>query len=153
MKVLLAGGATLITVAAITVWLFFSIGQGADLGKTASPVTGQVETNTGLVVHEWGTFTSFSGADGVPVGFRPNNTDLPNFIYFQECENFKSRRLERDGTISMETPVIYFYTDKAMRASVRVDFPRGWITENKGSGAPNRSCSPDPSTRTDQIFS
>ena len=34
-----------------------------------------------------------------------------------------------NGTVSMETPVIYFYTDKEMRASVQVDFPKGWITE------------------------
>jgi hypothetical protein len=29
----------------------------------------------------------------------------------------------------METPVIYFYTDRDTRVSVKVDFPRGWITE------------------------
>ena len=29
----------------------------------------------------------------------------------------------------METPVIYFYTDEEIRASVRVNFPKGWITE------------------------
>lgn len=29
----------------------------------------------------------------------------------------------------METPVIYFYTDKDTRVSVKVDFPKGWITE------------------------
>ena len=29
----------------------------------------------------------------------------------------------------METPVVYFYTDKETKVSVKVDFPRGWITE------------------------
>jgi hypothetical protein len=84
----------------------------------------------GLVVHEWGTFTSFSGADGVPAHFTPNNNDLPGFVYHQEGpENQKSVYLERDGLVSMETPVLYFYSDKALQASVNVDFPKGWITE------------------------
>ncbi len=83
-----------------------------------------------LVVHEWGTFTRFSGSDGVPVGFRPNNTDLPGFVYSQEADpNVKGELLAHAGTVSMETPVIYFYTDKEARASIRVDFPKGWITE------------------------
>ncbi|MBA4065943.1 MAG: hypothetical protein C0501_19940 [Isosphaera sp.] len=82
-----------------------------------------------LVAHEWGTFTSFSGADGVAVGFSPNNTDLPQFVYFQENQLSKVNRLRVDGLVSMETPVIYFYADKETRASVKVDFPRGWITE------------------------
>ncbi|MGH9934956.1 MAG: hypothetical protein ACREAM_01850, partial [Blastocatellia bacterium] len=29
----------------------------------------------------------------------------------------------------METPVIYFYSDRDVRASVKVDFPGGCITE------------------------
>ena len=36
----------------------------------------------GFVAHEWGTFTSFSGSDGVPVSFMPNNEDLPGFVYY-----------------------------------------------------------------------
>ncbi|AMV25927.1 hypothetical protein VT84_16130 [Gemmata sp. SH-PL17] len=82
-----------------------------------------------LVAHEWGTFTSFSGSDGEPMGFRPNNTDLPHFVYYQGDENSKAGRLFRNGLVSMETPVVYFYTDKETRVSVKVDFPKGWITE------------------------
>ena len=33
------------------------------------------------------------------------------------------------GTVRMETPVIYFYTKKKQRVSLRVDFPGGTITE------------------------
>ena len=34
-----------------------------------------------LVVHEWGTFTSFAGSDGVNLEFRPLVTnDLPPFM-------------------------------------------------------------------------
>jgi hypothetical protein len=83
-----------------------------------------------LLLHEWGTFTSFSGSNGVPVGFRPNNSDLPDFIYRHQGEpDLKAAWLLRYGTISMETPVIYFYAGSEMPVSVRVDFPKGWITE------------------------
>lgn len=36
-----------------------------------------------LVVHEWGTFTSVSGADGVALDWRPlaGPSDLPSFVY------------------------------------------------------------------------
>jgi len=37
MRVLLAGGAAVVTVAVMAVWLFFGVGQGADPGKTGSP--------------------------------------------------------------------------------------------------------------------
>ncbi len=82
-----------------------------------------------LVVHEWGTFTSFSGSDGKPVGFSPNNSDLPSFVYRQVGEYDKGARLQLAGTVSMETPVIYFYAEKEMQSSIRVNFPSGWITE------------------------
>jgi hypothetical protein len=82
-----------------------------------------------LVAHEWGTFTSFSGSNGVPVGFSPNNTDLPRFVYHQIAPFSKSGRLNAHGLISMETPVIYFYTDRETKVDVKVDFPNGWITE------------------------
>ncbi|OWK38482.1 hypothetical protein FRUB_07602 [Fimbriiglobus ruber] len=81
------------------------------------------------MVHEWGTFTSFSGSDGVPVGFQPNNSDLPDFVYRQEDPGSKVNLLRARGTVSLETPVIYLYADRETRASVRVVFPKGWITE------------------------
>src|SRR6059036_2986773 len=36
-----------------------------------------------LVVHEWGTFTSIAGKDGVAVDWHPLNgpSDLPKFVY------------------------------------------------------------------------
>lgn len=85
--------------------------------------------STGLVAHEWGTFTSFSGSDSVPVSFAPNNEDLPYFVYHLHNPFSKSGRLARGGLVSMETPVVYFYTDRDTRATVTVDFPKGWITE------------------------
>jgi hypothetical protein len=92
----------------------------------AAPVSPVAQAT--LAVHEWGTFTSFSGSNGVPVAFAPNNSDLPGFVYFHEA-SLKSDRFDQGGLVSMETPVMYFYTDKETRVSVQVDFPKGWITE------------------------
>jgi hypothetical protein len=80
-----------------------------------------------LVVHEWGTFSTFSGSDGKNLKFNPYDNDLPDFVHGYLSRNSKAG--PRGGTISLETPVIYFYTDRALTASVRVDFPKGTITE------------------------
>jgi hypothetical protein len=96
----------------------------------AQPAAPRQETAPGpLAAHEWGTFTSFSGSDGVPVSFEPNNVDLPSFVYFSQDLQSKAGRLRHGGLVSMETPVIYFYTDRDTRVSVKVDFLKGWITE------------------------
>jgi hypothetical protein len=108
---------------------------GARLGDSASDTKNPnppppTSSSSGLVVHEWGTFTSFSGSNGVPVGFRPNNSDLPAFVYRLGGDpDSKAALLNAFGTVSMETPVIYLYSDREMQTSVRVGFPKGWITE------------------------
>jgi hypothetical protein len=128
MRSLLAAAGVVIAGSALTAMLFVGVGKApAGAGPKVNPAPEPAPDR--LVVHEWGTFTSFSGSDGVPVGFYPNNSDLPSFVYHQGNELSKAGRLAKDGTISMETPVLYFYTDKSQQASVRVDFPKGWITE------------------------
>src|SRR5262245_11529750 len=79
-----------------------------------------------FVVHEWGTFSTFSGSDGKPLRFTPNDTDLPAFVH--------SRRHEvkggvADSFVSLETPVIYFYIDRDRTISVHVNFPKGVMTD------------------------
>ncbi|REK12000.1 MAG: hypothetical protein DWQ37_13345 [Planctomycetota bacterium] len=97
---------------------------GSDLGKT-SLQTGQPQGK--LVVHEWGTFTSFTGSDGVNLEFRPLVTnDLPKFIHSPAVLLGKGRIGAQQR---METPVTYFYTDRPRSVNVRVDFPRGMLTE------------------------
>jgi hypothetical protein len=91
-----------------------------------------------LVVHEWGTFTSIAGDDGVAIDWRPlvGPPDLPSFVYgidspgaFRELgESSGSKGVQR-GTVRMETPVLYFYADREMTVSARVEFPNGRITE------------------------
>lgn len=88
-----------------------------------------------LVVHEWGTFTSIAGKDGVALEWRPLNgsTDLPGFVHtVQEgAKGLRHPELKADleATVRMETPVLYFYSDHEMDVSVKVDFPKGKITE------------------------
>src|SRR5438876_10474217 len=121
MKVLLAAIVTGFSGALVTSWLFLGPGSGTD-SVNAAPAPRLAAAPGGLVVHEWGTFTSFSGSDGVPAGFRPNNADLPDFVYRPAgAEDVKGVRLARFGTVSMETPVIYFYAAKETRVSVPVD--------------------------------
>ena len=97
----------------------------------------------GLVVHEWGTFTSIQGGDGNLLSWRPLVTaELPGFVYdwshpglgrihgaqIQGGQAF----ITKSGMVTlqrMETPVVYFYSDKAMTADLSVQFPRGQITE------------------------
>ncbi len=82
---------------------------------------------SGLVTHEWGTFTSVAGVDGAPVQWAPltGTPDLPCFVDHLSTHNLKYA----PGLVRMETPVIYFYSSQPLVASVHVAFPKGWITE------------------------
>jgi hypothetical protein len=90
-----------------------------------------------LVVHEWGTFTSIAGRDGVALDWRPLSgpSDLPDFVHtIQEGnEGIRHRKVQgkenMTARVRMETPVLYFYSDKEMDVSVNVNFPKGKITE------------------------
>ncbi len=81
-----------------------------------------------LTVHEWGTFTSVAGRNGQAVRWRPldGSTDLPNFV-----EHLRGAELKPglQGTVRMETPVLYFYSPMQTTVSVSVSFAKGLITE------------------------
>lgn len=81
-----------------------------------------------LTAHEWGTFTSIAGKDGRAVEWLPltGSTDLPSFVEHFSGATFKSGLL---GTVRMETPVLYFYTNRETTVSVHVSFSKGLITE------------------------
>jgi hypothetical protein len=100
----------------------------------------------GLVVHEWGTFTSVQGGDGNLISWKPIVTsELPKFVYdwnHAGLGRFASYApvqiqggqafISKGGMVTlqrMETPVVYFYSDKAMTADLAVQFPKGLITE------------------------
>ncbi|QEL20132.1 hypothetical protein [Limnoglobus roseus] len=48
----------------------------------------------GFVVHEWGTFSTFSGADGTPLKFTPNDTDLPPLVFDERRPIVNSKRVD-----------------------------------------------------------
>jgi len=82
----------------------------------------------GLVVHEWGTFTSVAGEDGSAIDWDALGckNDLPQFVNDFGYRGFKWRLR---GTVRMETPVLYFYSSQPVDAHVKVSFPQGVITE------------------------
>ena len=79
-----------------------------------------------FVAHEWGTFSTFSGSDGKNLKFHPNDRDLPNFVH-DNHRNIKGG--VADVLVSLETPVLYFYSDRDLTISVQVDFPKGTMTD------------------------
>lgn len=82
-----------------------------------------------LIVHEWGTFTNFSGSDGVNLDFRPLGFDnLPSFVVKSGPAGLFAKR-EILAQQRMETPVTYFYTAVPRTVNVRVDFPQGRLTD------------------------
>ena len=106
-------------------------------GLAALGLTIRNTGETGLIVHEWGTFTSIAGKDGLALDWRPlaATNDLPGFVHDMAAPTIASGfrhdcpKCDLTGKIRMETPVIYFYTDRETDVTVRVDFPKGTITE------------------------
>jgi hypothetical protein len=88
----------------------------------------KVDIDSGLIAHEWGTFTSIAGETGQAVEWLPLNSpsDLPNFVEHFRGTGFK---VGLGGTIRMETPVLYFYSTHDTTVDVSVSFFHGLITE------------------------
>jgi len=118
------------------------------LGVTISASVDDATKQANFTVHEWGTFTSVAGPDGKAAQWLPlaGPGDLPCFVERFQNRLFKdigpfakdiqknpvdytSARTGLLGPIRMETPVLYFYSEKPEKAYVRVAFPKGFITE------------------------
>jgi hypothetical protein len=96
-----------------------------------------------FVVHEWGTFTSLVDENGKTFTWYPllGSKPLPRFVnsqWFQTVDgqwhwgkgwDFDAKTEPIQGTVRMETPVMYFYSDKERDLSVEVKFNNGYITE------------------------
>ena len=120
-----AGGIVTACVAAVLVFV-----PGFLRGYDSRPAASSGK----LVMHEWGTFTSFAGSDGVNLEFRPLVTnDLPRFVMNPNNQpgSLLSLLLKEQFVAlqRMETPVTYFYTEVPRVVNVRVDFPQGMLTE------------------------
>ena len=106
-------------------------------GDTPRPAAPAPSPGAGsYAAHEWGTFTSVQAADGIQMTWNPLSVaDLPKFVY-DGVPVVNGKRLAR-GYLGkalatrqrMETPVIYFYSDREQSVDVAVDFPQGTITE------------------------
>jgi hypothetical protein len=81
-----------------------------------------------LTAHEWGTFTSIAGGDGLAEKWSTLNGSavLPHFVDHVSGPQAKAGLL---GTARMETPVLYFYSPHEVTVSVKVKFSKGLITE------------------------
>src|SRR5687767_5960008 len=81
------------------------------LGAAALAVCASLRAGPrGLVVHEWGTFLSVQGPDGVSLGgMVDSEEDLPQFVEERTSKESWTRAIMRQ---KMETPVTYFYTDQ-----------------------------------------
>lgn len=92
-----------------------------------------------LAVHEWGTFTVMQGSDGVSLeGMQHEDEVLPSFVGSMtgstpsvfRTAGVRSRNVPvRRVRSKMETPVLYFHTNKRQRVKVRVDFRKGIINQ------------------------
>ena len=92
-------------------------------------------TDLAYAAHEWGTFTSVQGADGVQMDWNPLTvSELPKFVYERSRAGAKRGFVIASKTgitcrQRMETPVIYFYADHEVSVNVDVKFPQGIVTE------------------------
>lgn len=99
-----------------------------------------------LVVHEWGTFTSFQSEEGATIaGINVDDEPVPAFVHrLQELPIFTTAslparwsqgapRCHSGVTLRLETPVLYFYPQPEFGLKqpldVRVRFNGGWLTE------------------------
>ncbi len=141
---IVAGVVLSVVVVAATLARGFLAPFRADTVNPAGPVAEGQPADSRLVVHEWGTFTSFAGSNGVQLEFRPLlDSDLPGFVLNRQRQAGAVSLLTKSSIaapLRMETPVTYFYTARPRTVRVRVDFPQGLLTEFY---PPVRSMQPD----------
>ena len=104
-----------------------------------------------LVVHEWGTFTSFQDDQGRTIqGINVDDEPVPPFVHrLRDFQTFQTTsmpaswsqgapRCHPGVTLRLETPVLYFYPPAGWQAKpfdVRATFVGGWLTEFYPSAA------------------
>lgn len=118
--------------------------SGAQPSARVEPQTFVPTSTSGVVAHEWGTFTTVADEQGNATEWLPlsGDHDLPCFVdYFDNRQvkvlgvgygaivNYEQARSRMRGTVRMETPVIYFYSDRDATVDVTVKFPSGLFSE------------------------
>jgi hypothetical protein len=93
-----------------------------------------------FIVHEWGTFTSMQGSDGITLeGVHHEEEALPPFVEtFAKASgdvvrDMMMKKGVRDGIVhvteKMETPVTYFYSERPLKVRAKVVFNQGLLTQ------------------------
>lgn len=123
----------------LTLLLALLIGSAALAGTATPPSSHAWSPRDGFVVHEWGTFSHFAGANGEVVdGLGAEEEKLPNFVHtFGKMRGVVTDHvMPTKGGVNvqqvfqkMETPVIYFYTPKRQKVTVDVAYRRGVLSE------------------------
>ncbi|MEM0897357.1 MAG: hypothetical protein AAGJ79_10765, partial [Verrucomicrobiota bacterium] len=101
-----------------------ALGVGIFLG-----IAGNLNANDEWRAHEWGTFTTFHAPEGdmeywYPVG-KNKAGELPEFV--------GTSIVTKGGLMveaRMETPVIYFYTNRPRSIDVEAEYVGGSVTES-----------------------
>jgi hypothetical protein len=113
-----------------------SLAQPGAPGLVASPAdtpSVQQAPQRGLVVHEWGTFTSMQSSTGVTLdGLQHEEEPLPDFVTRRDPDSRFGKGIEAlpEGvTEKLETPVLYFYAAEPTTVRVSVTFPQGIVSE------------------------
>lgn len=146
-----------------------------------SIVGAALQSEAGVQVHEWGTFTSLVGSDGkTQNGMYHEDERLPSFVHgFGETQAALPEPTPNPGrplpppprchgkgcfppdfyranvvTQKMETPVLYFYSDEVSdkRMKVNVRFPEGVITETFPAPTDTSPTRPDVIANGDTTF-
>jgi len=102
-------------------------------------LTAHTSTDESWVAHEWGTYTSVQGSDGGNLaGLDHGDEALPSFVHcplgggYRGClSGVPSSDLNPELAVTqrLETPVIYFYSEKPRPVQIDVQFPKGLFSE------------------------
>ena len=131
----------------------FAMSAGVSISARVGEFQRPVALPGELAVHEWGTFTTVAGPDGRAIDWLPlgGPSDLPCFVQhfdndpyvktlptravgasaaaFPGAANYQAARRLMAARVRMETPVLYFYSDRDTTVRVRVKFHHGLMTE------------------------
>jgi hypothetical protein len=114
-------------------WLTLGLTVVAQASPPQQPNRKPAEPKTegAFVVHEWGTFLSVQGSDGVSIGGMVESEDqLPKFVIGRGPDGWERAQARNVRVVfsKMETPVTYFYTDRSRVVQFKAKMPKGLLT-------------------------